>query len=199
MAITLIATAGANNANTYCSVTDADTYHDSIRVAEYTIWNGLSADVKNRSLVQATRFIDEHWAFIGSRTHPVSGQTQILEWPRKLVPIDGKSGLDREVDPGLLGQMLYYLANDTIPQFLINATSELARQVSQADVSANLEEAGIKRTSVAGLSVEFDSTTALQKGVMNSRMVGMLRKYGDYLPSLNVNMKTAGTMPLLRS
>ena len=196
---TLIATPGAADANTYCSVAEADSYHDTVRTDEYSIWIGLSSDVKNRSLVQATRLIDEHWFFIGHRTHPISGVTQTLEWPRKLVPIEGKRAQNGDVDPALLGPLLYYLDHTTIPEVVKNATAELARQISQADVTANSDDAGIASTSVGGLSVTFDKSDNLQQGVMNTRVFSMLRRYGDYIPSLNTSMKVAGSMPLARS
>ncbi len=196
---TLIATPGADNANTYCSVADADAYHETVRTDEYSVWVGLSADIKNRSLVQATRLIDEHWSFIGHRTHSISGVTQKLEWPRKLVPIEGKRAQNGSIDAGLLGPMLHYLDHTTIPNVVKDATAELARQISQEDVTADSDDAGIAATSVGGLSVTFDKADKLQQGVMNTRLFSMLRKYGDYLPSLNTSMKVAGSMPLARS
>lgn len=79
MPLTLIATPGATNANSYATVDDADT------LASYRVGGAafvaLTSDQKIQALVTATRAIDTLEAypgFIGSRYLP----TQALAWPR---------------------------------------------------------------------------------------------------------------------
>lgn len=75
MALTLIATAGAANANAYATVQEADAYLEG-RVGA-AAWADLDAEQKDVALVTATRALDA-FEFIGRR----ATSTQALEWPR---------------------------------------------------------------------------------------------------------------------
>lgn len=58
MALTLVATAGANNANTYITLTDAETVMLEYLSHITSGWTAASDSNKNIALVQATRDID---------------------------------------------------------------------------------------------------------------------------------------------
>jgi hypothetical protein len=81
MAATIIATAGAANANAYCTLTEANTYHSEKRMHSEAAWQQLSNDLRNRAIIWATRLLDEQINWVGSK----ASSTQILRWPRNQV------------------------------------------------------------------------------------------------------------------
>src|SRR5688572_29395075 len=111
---TLVATAGAANANTYITLADADTYHDSHGYA--TTWTSATNDQQKVVLVWATRLLDAHFEWTGT----IASDTQALRWPRAAT-------YDRD------GRLL---ANDEIPEAIEFATAELARHLLTADRTA---------------------------------------------------------------
>ena len=59
MAITLDATVGGANANTYITLADANTFIEGLMLSEDTAaWDGSSSDNKNRALFTAAQRID---------------------------------------------------------------------------------------------------------------------------------------------
>lgn len=97
---------GMEDAQSFISVADADTYH----VARGNqSWAGASTEQKEQALIRATSYIDakygRRWA--GSRTY---GRDQALSWPRSDV-IDG-DGIEIE--------------DDEIPREVRDATAEVA-------------------------------------------------------------------------
>ena len=78
MAITLDATIGGANANTYISLSDANSFIEGLVLNDDTVaWDNSSTDNKNRALFTAAQRIDRE-KFLGSRV----SDTQALEWPR---------------------------------------------------------------------------------------------------------------------
>lgn len=76
MALVLIVTPGAADANSYATLADAEAYALTLPVAND--WNAASTEQKNAALVQATRLMDTlRWK--GYRTNY---STQALQWPR---------------------------------------------------------------------------------------------------------------------
>lgn len=167
MALTLTTTPGSATANSYCSVEAADLYHDFHPYAD--VWNAANASRKQQCLVMATRLLDDLVDWQGQKTT----LAQKLRWPRYLVP-------DRD---GLI-----YLANNTIPEFLQQATAELARYLVAED---RTEERGygIKSVTADVVSVEFDSTDL--KPVLPQSVRNMITPYGGV-------GSTQGFVPLVR-
>lgn len=123
---------GLSNANSYVSVADADTYHDSRLHSE--AWAGTDAD-KGRALIWATRLLDEQIEWLGYKTKT----TQALGWPRW--------GLyDRE---GLL------ISGTSVPAWLKNATAELARQLIEADRATDAGAPHVSSKTVGPLSISY--------------------------------------------
>ena len=59
MAITLDATVGGANANTYITLSDANTFIEGLILSDDTAaWDGSSTDNKNRALFTAAQRID---------------------------------------------------------------------------------------------------------------------------------------------
>ena len=78
MAISLDATIGGANANTYISLSDANSFIEGLVLNDdTTAWDNSSTDNKNRALFTAAQRIDRE-KFLGARV----ADTQALEWPR---------------------------------------------------------------------------------------------------------------------
>ncbi len=78
MAITIVATAGAANANSYLELADAQILIDGlVEDDDITAWATATTDQKNRALYTATQRLDRE-RFLGSRVN----STQALQWPR---------------------------------------------------------------------------------------------------------------------
>ena len=78
MAVTIDATAGGANANSYITLSDAQAIVDGmVEDADVTAWASATDDQKNRALYTATQRLDRE-RFIGAR----ATDTQALQWPR---------------------------------------------------------------------------------------------------------------------
>tara|TARA_R100000234_G_scaffold117329_1_gene95607 strand:+ start:604 stop:1164 length:561 start_codon:yes stop_codon:yes gene_type:complete len=78
MAITIVATVGAANSNSYLSLTDAQALIDGfIQDDDGVAWDSSTDDQKNRALFTATQRIDRE-RFLGAK----ATNTQALQWPR---------------------------------------------------------------------------------------------------------------------
>ena len=77
MAITLDATVGGANANTYITLSDANSFIEGLILSDDTAaWDGSSTDNKNRALFTAAQRIDRE-KFLGARV----SDTQALYCP----------------------------------------------------------------------------------------------------------------------
>jgi hypothetical protein len=78
MAITIAATVGAADANSYLTLADAQAIVDGmVQDADVTAWGTATTDAKNRALYTAAQRLDRE-RFLGAR----STDTQALQWPR---------------------------------------------------------------------------------------------------------------------
>lgn len=115
MALVIVTTAGAANANAYASLVDAEAYVLTLPVA--TDWATATDPIKNAALVQATRMLDT-LLWDGWRTAPT---TQALQWPRNGV-------VDREN---------YYMDPAAIPAKIRDACCEFAVRLISEDRAAD--------------------------------------------------------------
>lgn len=136
---TLVATAGASNANTYATLAVANQYHDD-RPAAGTTWADASDANKNKALLWATLLLDDHFEWEGV----VTDEDQKLNWPRS----------------GLVNTNGYNLDNDTIPEEIADAVSEYARQLLVADRAADseVETQGLTDLKVSSIALAFKSS-----------------------------------------
>ena len=158
MALILVATAGAANANTYATLAEANTYHTELRLHSETLWKAKTTDEKNRALAWATKLIDENFDFNGVPSY----EDQALRWPRTNVyTIDGD-----EID------------YETIPQFLKNATAEFAYflLIEDRTEETNRDLKGFKYMKIGEMSMVVDPYTG--KPVIPPSVVAMLSDYG---------------------
>jgi hypothetical protein len=134
--VVLDPTIGGVNANTYCTLLEANAYHDA---HEYeSVWTAAASDDRrNRALVHATRLLDQHVDWDGT---PATF-TQRLCWPRW----------------GLTDRVGDNIGMNEIPEDLKFATAELARQLLAKDVTADsdIETQGITGVSVGPVSLQF--------------------------------------------
>ena len=82
MAATINATIKSETANSYVTLTEANSYFET--VPDSSTWTDKTDDQKNRSLIAATRWIDT-FVFYGDRCD--SGQS--LKFPRNNYQVDG--------------------------------------------------------------------------------------------------------------
>lgn len=134
---TIVATAGANNANSYCTLAEAQAYHDVHLYA--SAWTDAEDDNKVIALIWATRTLDEMCEWAGDKVT----QEQALRFPRyNVYDQDG-----------------FIQVHTAIPQWLKNATAELARHLLTKDRLQSMEDAitGLKSVQAGPVAVEFDS------------------------------------------
>ena len=78
MAVVIVATPGAANANSYLTLAEAQAIIDGlVEDADVQHWNSGNTDSRNRALFTATQRLDRE-RFLGAR----ATDTQALQWPR---------------------------------------------------------------------------------------------------------------------
>jgi hypothetical protein len=137
MALTLIATVGAANANSYTTVEEADAYHEAHLYA--STWTSASTEPKTAALVWATRLLDEACDWNGTK----ATNEQALRWPRGGV-------YDADGVP---------FDTDEIPLTLKYATAEFARLLLASDRFQLRDDAkgGLQSVSAGPVSVTFNA------------------------------------------
>ena len=134
---TLVATAGAANANSYITLADADQNHED-RPAVGTTWADATSDEKNAALLFATKMLDSLVVWTGW----VASETQSLLWPRT----------------GMVYRNGYSVDTDVVPTELQEATAEFARQSLVGDITGNsdVEAQGITKIKAGSVEIAFD-------------------------------------------
>lgn len=147
----LITTPKAANADSYCTVAEADAYH-AARGAN-SEWTSL-ADVasKERQLKWAARTLDTMFRFIGTR----ASQGQSRAWPRS-----------NAVDPDG-----YLLDNTVVPGAILDAHAELAFQLLKEDWTQ-----GTGSVLDEGVQVGPIKTTREQHNPIPASVASLLRGY----------------------
>lgn len=138
MAVTIVETVGASNANSFVSVAEATAYLEGR--LNSSAWSGASAADQAAALVEATRELSAR-PWCGSRVTT----TQALAWPRQWAP-----------DPDAPGATYY--AATIIPQRVKDATCELALEFLRAgttDAAGALKDDGIQTKTVDVLTTTY--------------------------------------------
>lgn len=140
MALITEAGSGSATAESYISVTDADTYFLDRGNA---VWAALLTADKESALRKATDYMvgryGLQWAGVRATT------TQALDWPRYYVP--------RRDSASMRYGTIYY-DFDTVPVAVQRACAELAVRASAADLSPDLT-AQVKSETVGPISVTY--------------------------------------------
>jgi len=153
--MSLVATPGASNANSYATVAEADAYHVTRLHSE--TWSDASATEKTAALIMATRLLDAYysnpyihhaigtvappkntiWAWTGN----ASGSTQSLCWPRS----------------GMFNRNGYLIDSALIPQELKDAIAEFAWQLLGTDrtLDNEVDTKGITQVTAGPITLKF--------------------------------------------
>lgn len=142
MTATIIATAGAADANSYITLAEAQAYADGdIDAVE---WYAASTDQRTRALITATRNLDLV-GFVGTR----STTTQALAWPRKDFKTTEKTYADDEI-PAEIKTATWELAKSLVKDMVI------AGQVAgSTPLIPGIPNAGLKRVKLDVMEVEW--------------------------------------------
>lgn len=146
MTVTVVATAGASNANSYLSVAAAD---ELANLYLGTLnWASASTDNKSRALIMATRYLDE-LSYVGDK----AATTQALLWPRSDADCGDWSFSSTEI-PQPVKQATFDLAE----YLLGNSDALLGSGAGSAELIPGIPNANLKSASVDVISVEFNSS-----------------------------------------
>lgn len=144
MAIVVEDGTGFSNAQSYSSVTAADTYHAARGNAS---WAALAVTAKEQALVKATDAIDDRYA---TRWHgDVFAEGQALDWPRSYVPFATRNST-------YMGWAAHiFLPETPLPNDLLRATAELALKSSQGiNLAAGANQA-VKRKKIGPFEIDY--------------------------------------------
>lgn len=136
MTLSVDVTVGGASSNSYCSVAEGDSYHEGHLYA--TDWSNAATTVKEASLVMATRILDDYVRWRGVKNK----NSQALEWPR--YSVWDENG--------------YLLDNTALPQFLKDATAEMARHLIGSNRTAETGLEGFKVLEVKPIHIEPDKS-----------------------------------------
>ena len=138
MAATINATVKGENANSYVTLTEANSYFET--VPDSTTWDNKTVDQKNRSLIAATRWIDS-FVYYGDRCD----DGQALKFPRNNYQVDGVE-----------------LACSKIPNNIKYAQYELARALANdtdAITGTTGNQGNIAEAKLGDLEVKYNVAT----------------------------------------
>lgn len=157
MAVNLDASPGSASANSYATLAEANTYHESHLYG--SVWTAAADALKINALITATRLLDENVVWVGWPTN--AGQA--LGWPRA----------------GGLLRSGYAIQSGEIPIALKNATAEFARLLIDAGGMPNSGSdipAGLKRIKAGSVELEYDP--ALSSGSEDALPIPVLSMIG---------------------
>ena len=139
---------GLATSNSYCTLDEADTYHEGR--LHVSTWTSAGDDDKETALIWATRLLDELVVWDGLKYT----EDQALLWPRD----------------GCLDRGGYEILTSVVPQFVKDATAELARYLIGADRTAENDTRGFKYLRAGTLEMEiskYDRAGVLPDSVWN--------------------------------
>jgi len=176
MALTIIATAGAIDANSYVTETEYLAYMETKLYA--TTFLALSEDDKKKVAIESARMIDIYFKFYGTRTN--LSPMQALAFPR--TNVFGIGGL--------------LIDSTTIPQNMKNAQCEQMVYFATTNPLSPIYNKYDKVTIGKG-AVKVEYNKDLSYKIINSIVTDMLRMYGSVLS--NADNARAYSLHLNRS
>jgi hypothetical protein len=150
MAFVVETGAGLSNANSYASVSAADSY---VADRGITGWASLSQTIKEQSLVKATDYLEATYraAWKGNRV----SETQALSWPRYNVVVDD-----------------FNFASNVVPLQVVNACIEMAIRASAGETLLADQGQRVRREKIDVIEVEYqDYSDPTQRYPLVNRMV----------------------------
>jgi|GEM_PF-197436 len=162
--------AGLTDANSYASVADGDTYHNGHLYA--SDWTGASVSTKEAALIMATRLIDGTFDFRGFR----SSNSQALQWPRQMCVDPDRADVRLSALQNNVG---CYFDSDAVPQGVVDATCELARELIKSDSTDAPDGEGLASLNIPGaVSLTFQKSDT--QPFVSRLARTMLEKFGSY-------------------
>lgn len=156
MALVLIATSAAADANSYATIEEGDDYHSRRLFSDD--WTNAATDIKTAALVWSTMQLDALYQWEGD---PWSIE-QALRFPRYGV----------YTRDGLL------IDAQTIPQALKDATCEFARILIGKDRTNELGTEGLRSLTVGPIKLDFDKLDRIE--VVPTSVDDLIRHLGTY-------------------
>jgi len=167
--MTIIATPGAANANSFVDMASANLYFASRPWS--TTWTGIASDtLREPYLIHATRLMEYMVTWYGVKTTT----TQSLDWPRTMVQDPDYPDTNRDIG-------VRWIDSTIVPQDIQDACCELALALITSDRTQDASSRGLKRAKVGSLEVEFDPSTA--PPVMPRAVRNILSLYGRFAGS----------------
>lgn len=141
--MTLVAETGevVEGAESYCSVSFADSYHSARGSAA---WAALDTTAKEQALRKATDYMGQAYRFSWDGFR--SSSIQALDWPRTNVPA-------RDAMWG--GRIPELVASNIVPDEVKKACAELALRASSGELFADMIQ-GKKKVRVGPVETEYD-------------------------------------------
>jgi hypothetical protein len=159
MAITIVATPGATNANSYVTEAELTTWIED-RLRNSAAVAAATSDTKKKALVLATRLLDELVEWDG---YPTNAETQALQWPRF----------------ELFDQNGWFIPWNAIPTRLKNATCEFACNLIDGDRTAEVATTGIDRIKAGPVELEFSKSNPPSRKVLTDTVIQMVALWGE--------------------
>lgn len=192
------------NSNSYCSVTEANDYHETVHPSLKAIWDALTSESQERALVAATRMIDDQFVWISPSS--ITNTNQALQFPRQYLYRQGKNATNITFESGLPENSISttgsFFPNNIYPDFLKNATAELARTLFSGATSPTLKNTQNDLSKVKAGSVEVafkDKALQATDGPVPGAVIDMLNRWADFKrPALTSTGSSIRTIPLLR-
>ena len=140
-----LVTTPLNVAESYCSVTDADTYHAA---RGHASWAALTTQVKEECLRKATDYIEQKYfgRWSGDRVE----FEQTLSLPRMNMP---NKDFESPLPYSYVGS--YYYPSDSIPAGVVRACAELALKSNAVELLPDVGRAKIKTKVEDAVDVEY--------------------------------------------
>lgn len=189
MPLTLEATPGADDANSFVTHEEADEYL-SFRL-NASAWPTGGTDTAKKALVEATREISA-MEFKGDRTDAV----QALSWPRNYCPNPDYPKSESGLASTDMALVVTYYENDIIPTRVKEATIELALEFLKAgttDLAAQDPQQNVIRKRTDVLETEFSDPV--------NRAIGLARypRVVNRLAPLLLESTAAGGLDIIRT
>lgn len=184
MTVTIIATAGASNANSYITVADGDA------LANVTLgtlkWATATTDNKGRALIMATRYLDQ-LSWVGTK----ASTTQSLVWPRTDAAC-GELSYSNTVIPSPVKQACFDLAEALLTTPTLLSTTG----PGNAELIPGIPNASLKSARVDVIAVDFrDGAIPSSRNALNV-LPGLRQTLGCLCASVPVG---TGNVKVLRS